>query len=148
MKSYKNNFEELRGITLTSGLYYFYDGNDSILYIGKASVLRSRVLSHYHNHSLYREMVFFVKILNSKGLSIRNKEKLPKELLDIWDDFKDREFSNPKMLVIDFILNRVKRIDIEVMSSELTELKEKEMIEKYEPPFNFETACAEYFEIR
>jgi len=148
LKSYKNDFDELRGITQSSGLYYFYDGNDDILYIGKASVLRSRVLSHYHNHSLYREIEFFVKILNSKGLSIRNKEKLPKELSDIWYNFKVRQFSSPKMLVIDFILNRVKRIDIEVMSSELTELKEKEMIQKYEPPFNFETACAEYFEIR
>ena len=148
MKSYKNDFDEIKKIPRTSGIYYFYDEHDDILYIGKADSLYKRTLEHYYNHSLYREMEFFVKILNSKGLSIRNKEKLPKELLDIWDDFKDRKFSNPKMLVIDFILNRVKRIDIEVMSSELTELKEKEMIEKYEPPFNFETACAEYFEIR
>jgi len=147
MKSYKNDFEELKKITQTSGLYYFYDENDDILYIGKANVLRSRVLAHYHNHSLYREMGFFVKILNSKGLSIKDKEKLPRELLDIWDNFKDREFSNPKMIVIDFNLNRVKRIDIEEMPKELTESKEKEMIQKFQPPFNYETATDEYFEI-
>jgi len=147
LKSYKNDFEELKEITQASGLYYFYDEYGDILYIGKANVLRSRVLAHYHNHSLYREMGFFVKILKSKGLSIKD-ENLPKELSDIWDNFRDREDSNQRMIVIDFILNRVKRIDIEETPKELTESKEKEMIQKYEPPFNFETACAEYFEIR
>ncbi len=147
MKSYKNEFEELKKIPRTSGIYYFYDKNDKILYIGKANNLHSRTLAHFHNHSLYREMGFFVKILNSKGLSIKDKEKLPKELLDMWDNFKDREFSNPKMIVIDFILNRIQRIDVEEISKELTKSKEKDMIQKYEPPFNFETACSEYFEI-
>ena len=148
MKSYKNDFDELKKIPRTSGLYYFYDENENILYIGKSNTLHSRIFSHYHNHSLYREMGFFVKILNSKGLSIKDKEKLPRELLDIWDDFKDREFSNPKTLVIDLTFNKVKRIEIEEMPKELTESKEKEMIQKYEPPFNSETASDEYYEIQ
>ena len=147
MNSYKNDFDELKEIPRTSGIYYFYDEHDDILYIGKADSLYKRTLEHYHNHSLYREIGFFVKILNSKGLSIED-ENLPKELSDIWYNFKVRELSKPKMIVIEFILNRVKRIEIEEMPKELTESKEKEMIQKYEPPFNFETACAEYFEIR
>ena len=147
MNSYKNDFDELKEIPRTSGIYYFYDEHDDILYIGKADSLYKRTLEHYHNHSLYREIGFFVKILNSKGLSIED-ENLPKELSDSWYNFKVRELSKPKMIVIEFILNRVKRIEIEEMPKELTESKEKEMIQKYEPPFNFETACAEYFEIR
>jgi len=76
LKSYKNDFDEIKKIPRTSGIYYFYDEHDDILYIGKADSLYKRTLEHYYNHSLYREMKFFVKILNSKGLSIRNKEKL------------------------------------------------------------------------
>ena len=146
MKSYKNDFEELKKIPQTSGLYYFYDENDDILYIGKANNLHSRTLAHYHNHSLYREMGFFVKIIKLKGFSIKEKEKLPKELLDIWDNFIERDFSS-STLVIDSKFNKVKRIEIEEMSKELTESKEKEMIQKYKPPLNFETATDEYFEI-
>ena len=145
MKSYKNNFEELKKITQTSGLYYFYDEHDDILYIGKANVLRSRVLAHYHNHSLYREMGFFVKILNSKGLSIKDEEKLPRKLLDIWDNFRERE-SKHKILVIDTKFNQVKRIEIEEMPKELTESNEKNMIEKHEPIYNFETNSDEYYQ--
>jgi len=143
---YKNDFEELKKIPQTSGLYYFYDENDNILYIGKANNLHSRTLAHYHNHSLYREMGFFVKIIESKGFSIKEKEKLPKELLDIWDNFIERDFSS-STLVIDSKFNKVKRIEIEEMPKELTESKEKEMIQKFQPPFNFETATDEYFEI-
>jgi hypothetical protein len=146
MKSYKNDFEELKKIPQTSGLYYFYDENDDILYIGKANNLHSRTLAHYHNHSVYREMGFFVKIIELKGFSIKEKEKLPKELLDIWDNFIERDFSS-STLVIDSKFNKVKRIEIEEMSKELTESKEKEMIQKYKPPLNFETATDEYFEI-
>ena len=147
MKSYKNEFDELKKIPRSSGLYYFYDENDNVLYIGKANNLHSRTLAHYHNHSLYREMEFFIKILNSKGLSIKNKEKLPRELLDIWDNFKEKE-SKHSILVIDSKFNKVKRIEVEEISSELTESKEKEMIQKYEPPFNSETASDEYYEIQ
>ena len=143
---YKNDFEELKKIPQTSGLYYFYDENDNILYIGKANNLHSRTLAHYHNHSLYREMGFFVKIIESKGFSIKEKEKLPKELLDIWDNFTERDFSS-NTLVIDSKFNKVKRIEIEEMPKELTESKEKEMIQKFQPPFNYETASDEYFEI-
>lgn len=146
MKSYKNDFKELKKIPQTSGLYYFYDENDNILYIGKANNLHSRTLAHYHNYSLYREMGFFVKIIESKGFSIKEKEKLPKELLDIWDNFKERDFSS-STLVIDSKFNKVKRIEIEEMPKELTESKEKEMIQKFQPPFNYETASDEYFEI-
>ena len=71
-----------------------------------------------------------------------------KILNHIWDDFKDREFSNPKTLVIDLTFNKVKRIEIEEMPKELTESKEKEMIQKYEPPFNSETASDEYYRIQ
>jgi len=145
MESYKNDFEELKKIPQTSGLYYFYDENDDILYIGKADNLHSRTLAHFHNHSLYREMGFFIKILNSKGFSIMEMEKMPKELLDIWDNFRERE-SKHSILVIDSKFNKVKRIEIEEMPKESTESKENEMIQKYEPPLNFETATDEYFE--
>jgi len=145
MKSYKNKFEELKNISSSSGIYYFYNENDNIIYIGKANNLHSRTLAHFHNHSLYREMEFFVKILNSKGLSIKDKEKLPRKLLDIWDNFIERE-SKHNILVIDTKFNQVKRIEIEEIQKELTESNEKEMIQKHKPIYNYESNSDEYYQ--
>ena len=69
MKSYKNDFDELKKIPRNSGIYYFYDEDENIIYIGKADILHSRVLAHFKNHSIDREMGFFVKNISSKGYS-------------------------------------------------------------------------------
>lgn len=38
----------LENIPNTAGVYYFYDGDDQILYVGKSINLHKRVLSHFH----------------------------------------------------------------------------------------------------
>ncbi len=38
----------LEDIPSTAGVYYFYDGDDQILYVGKSIDLHKRVLSHFH----------------------------------------------------------------------------------------------------
>lgn len=38
----------LENIPDTTGVYYFHDGDDQILYIGKSLELRKRILSHFH----------------------------------------------------------------------------------------------------
>jgi len=146
--TFENDFEELEKIPRTSGLYYFFDEEDKIIYIGRASNLHSRVFMHYHNHSLYREIGFFVKMLELKGLSIKEKENLPKDLLDIWYNFEEREFAHSTMLVIDFNYDKVKRIEIEEVPKELKNSKEKEMILKFEPIYNSETGSEEYHNTR
>jgi len=39
---------ELDNLPSTAGVYYFYDGDDQILYVGKSISLKKRVLSHFH----------------------------------------------------------------------------------------------------
>lgn len=39
---------QLEGISDSPGVYYFHDGDDQILYIGKSIDLRKRILSHFH----------------------------------------------------------------------------------------------------
>ncbi len=39
---------ELQSIPSTAGIYYFYDGEDQILYVGKSIDIKKRVLSHFH----------------------------------------------------------------------------------------------------
>ncbi|MFC2175858.1 exonuclease domain-containing protein [Bacteroidota bacterium] len=39
---------ELEKLPNTAGVYYFYDGEDQILYVGKSVTLKKRVLSHFH----------------------------------------------------------------------------------------------------
>ena len=147
MKSYKNDFEELKKIPYTSGIYYFYDENDDIIYIGKADNLHSQTLAHFKNHSIYREMRFFVKIIESKGLSIKEEVELPKELLSIWERLKERDFSSSPV-VIDWVFDKVKRIEIEEIDKELTEDKEKELILKFQPTYNSESNSEEYYKLK
>jgi len=138
-----NNREEFEEIPKTSGLYYFYDENGSVLYIGKANNLYSRIVAHYINNSLCKEIAFFVKTIKLKGFSIKEEEKLPKELRDIWKNFKERE-SKHSILVVDLIFDKVKRITIEEMPEEETKSKEKNLIEMCQPTYNSETNSEEY----
>lgn len=39
---------ELDKLPTTAGVYYFYDGDEQILYVGKSINLKKRVLSHFH----------------------------------------------------------------------------------------------------
>lgn len=44
---YLNQRKVLLSIPRTSGLYYFYDRCDNLLYVGVAKILRSRIWKHY-----------------------------------------------------------------------------------------------------
>ncbi len=46
------------------------------------------------------------------------------------------------------IFDRIKKIDIEEMPFELVKKKEKEEIKELRPPFNYQTASEEYYQIQ
>lgn len=147
MRSFNNDFNDLEKIPQTSGLYYFYDENDRLLYIGKAKNLHSRISEHRKNYDFHREGMFFRKIIISKGLSGNDQKEWPEELHETWVDFEVRGLSKASPTVIDYIINKIKRIEIEEMSHEFTKSKEKEMILKLKPPFNHQTASDEYYRL-
>lgn len=136
--------EELERIPNTSGLYYFYDQNDKLLYIGKANNLKSRMSMHSNAYCMHKEGMFFRKILLSKGLLAKVREEWPKDLADSVSDFEFRGMGKTKPLVIDYVFNKIKRIEVEEMQSELTKAKERENIQKFKPLLNYETNSEEY----
>ena len=148
MKSFKNSKEDLNKIpTNTSGIYYFYDDN-RLLYVGKAKNLKSRTTEHYTNNLKDREGKFLAKMMRAKGIDPLKREEWPKEFDRACKDFDMKYlFHHQDPLVIDMIFHKVSRIEIEEIHHELTKQKEKDIIKKLEPPFNYQTACDEYYEI-
>ena len=142
-KSFKNTFEDLKKIPSTSGIYYFYDKDDNLLYIGKAKKLKFRIRSHRDCNDLAREGAFYSKF-SRVDLSAESSQKLENAMRQF--QFRCMGTINP--VVIDFIFHRTIRIEIEEMPHELTDELEIRMIEKLQPLFNHETACDEYYEIR
>ena len=88
--------------------------------------------------------MFESKILISKGLLAKVREEWPKDLSDSVFDFEFRGLSKIKPLVIDYVFNKIKRIEVEEMPSELTKAKERENIQKFKPLLNYETNSREY----
>jgi len=136
--------EDLERIPNTSGLYYFYDQNNKLLYIGKAENLKLRMSMHSNAYWMHKEGLFFRKILLSKGLLAKVREEWPKDLADSVSDFEFRGLSKTKPLVIDYVFNKIKRIEVEEIPSELTKAKERENIQKFKPLLNYETNSEEY----
>ena len=141
MKSYRNTKEDIENIPKNSGIYFFYDGNDKLLYVGKAKLLRTRIDQHKYLNDRLREKRYY-RIM---GISRTKDERaiLEKNFNKAQEKWREGETA----LVIDNIFHRVKRIEIEEMPHEFTKEKEKELIQKLKPPFNFETACDEYYAI-
>ncbi len=145
-KSFLNTKEENEKLPYTSGLYFFYDENDNLLYLGKSKKLKSRIIEHRRNNLMDREGKFYLRIQRNKGYT--NPDEWHEDLKTAFKDFRMRYlFHNQSPLVIDAIFHRVKKIVIEEMPHEMTKQKEKELIETLKPTFNSQTASDEYYSI-
>ena len=143
MKSFQNTYDDLEKIPKTSGLYYFYDGDENLLYIGKAINLINRVKQHRYCNDFLRRIKYYQTIKMSKTYE-RNvilERKLKQALYHL-------KYTMENPLVIDEIFHRTKRIEIQEIPVEFIKSGEKEMILKCKPLFNYETACDEYYSIR
>ena len=141
MQSFVNNLPELKRIPKTSGLYYFYNGDNKLQYIGKAKNLNQRVIAHQKLNVLHHEGLNLKKQM-PKGYEY-DKDRWEDDLLKKWKEFEFK-MMNKQMLVIDFVFHKITRIIIEEIPYDLIKSKEKEMIQKLEPPLNSEIASDEY----
>jgi len=117
-KSFENIEEDLKKLPYTSGIYYFYDKDNKLLYIGKAKKLNSRIWEHRENNLFDREGKFYLKIQKEKGF--HSREEWPEALDAAFKDFQIRYmFHHQRPIVIDMIFHRIKRIEIEEMPHEL-----------------------------
>jgi len=146
MKSFKNTEEALDKLpTNASGLYFFYDFNHRLLYVGRAKNLKSRIRMHEVASDVHRELRFYRRIVSSKGYS--SEKDFPELLRDAMRDFEFRAMSKLDYGVIDMIWEKIATIEIEEMPFALAKQKEKEKIQELLPPFNFQTASDEYFQV-
>ena len=58
------NISILDTIPQTCGVYYFYDDNDNLIYIGKSKNIRTRILSHLRNEKTTKEINLRASISN------------------------------------------------------------------------------------
>jgi len=145
LDSFQNTYDDLEKIPKTSGLYYFYDSDERLLYIGKAGVgrLRNRVVEHRSHNDFLRRIEYYQTIKMSK--TYERNMVLERKL---YQALRYLRRTIPYPLVIDQVFHRTKRIEIEEIPVELIKSREKEMILKRKPLFNSETACDEYYSIQ
>ena len=136
---FKNIHEDIEKIPRSSGLYYFYDSNDDLLYVGRAKFLKSRIFEHRYNNDRLREARYY------RIIGLTKTEEQKKILERNFNRVIERWRHGEQALVIDYVFHRTKRIEIKEMPNELTESKEKEEILRLEPPFNHETKSEEYY---
>lgn len=137
-KFFTNSICNFCKIPHTSGIYYFYDNDKKLLYVGKARNLNSRIGHHhgaYENNERTRIIEYIENSITSQ--EIRTIVKRALRLLD-------RRILPYSSQVIDKVFDRVHSIIIEEMPYELISGREFELIMELRPPFNFETAGEEY----
>jgi len=140
-ESFQNTHDDLDQITKTSGLYYFYDHNDVLLYVGKSDLLKYRILVHRHFNDCLGGKRYYRKM--GEGRTEEERAILEKS----FKRFVRRYRGMLHPIVIDYIFHRVKKIRTEELPKEYTELEEMRMIQELKPLSNHETACDEYYTI-
>lgn len=141
MKYFVNNLSELKRIPKTSGLYYFYNGDNDLFYVGRAQNLNQRIIAHQKLNVLHHEALDLKKEM-PVGYEY-DKNRWGNDLRKKWEDYEFK-MMNKQMLVIDLAFHKITKIGIEEMDHDLTISKEKEMIEKLQPMLNSEVGSDKY----
>jgi len=134
---------ELQNIPKKSGIYYFFDKANKLMYVGKAQNLYWRTDKHIKDFRKYEDIkedleFFYSKYSIQEIIKIEGLQKTNFDLVSV---------SYKSGIVIDKILDRVKKIKVEELKEEEVKQKEKELIQSLKPPFNSQTACEEYYKI-
>lgn len=143
LDSFQNTRDDVERITKTSGLYYLYDQNDVLLYVGKSDSLIYRIREHRHLNDFLRGTRYYRKM--GEGRTEEERVILEKSFKRFVRSPRYRSMVNP--IVIDYIFHRVKKIKIQELPKESTKSEEKRIILELKPLYNHETACDEYYPI-
>jgi len=141
LDSFQNTRDDVENITKTSGLYYLYDQNNVLLYVGKSDGLIYRIREHRHLNDYFRGIRYYRKM--GEGRTEEERSILEKSFKRFVGKTMFLSMMNP--IVIDYIFHRVKKIKIQELPKESTKSEEKRIILELKPLYNHETACDEYY---
>jgi hypothetical protein len=130
----------------TSGIYIFYDKQNQPLYVGKASTVRARISTHIENYrQLIRNVEYlrnFIKENTSEEITVEYKNKDSK----FWRFA--RWWKPQSLIVIEQVMDKVVRIEIDELPKNKITLKELDYIVKLEPTFNSQVEHEEYTKLQ
>ena len=124
--------KDINQIPNISGLYFFYS-NETLLYIGKAKLLKNRIKQHYKENKIVLQSI--KKLVNMLG----------KEIIDIQTIFM---WTNTIQTAqhIDLQANKITQIQIQLMPHNQTPKTERELIQKLQPKLNYQTLESNSFD--
>lgn len=123
-----NNLFNLYGIPTTPGLYYFYNSNDELLYVGKAKKLRNRIFEHWKIH---KEFVIY-NICQKIAYAPSSDECKDQAIQAIPRKYREPPSSVP----FDTAFVEASYVEIEEMAYQIISTMEKKKISELQPLYN------------
>jgi len=132
---------EIEKIPRKSGIYFFFDKHNQLMYVGRALDLYWRIDKHIKDFRTYEDTkkaleFFYSKYSLQKIIKFEGEQKINYELFSL---------TYKSGIIIDKILDRVKKIEVEEYRKEENKQKEKELIQSLKPPFkNLQGGATEF----
>lgn len=120
--------EELQKVSNESGLYFFYNKNKELVYIGKAKNLFYRIGKHITDHFYASYFMHRLKEFTKKGLETLSNEEHQK--------FRQLLFAFEGYTLVDVNLDQVQYFTCQLMPHIETKESEKALIKKHKPCYN------------
>lgn len=117
--------KDINQIPNISGLYFFYN-KETLLYIGKAKLLKNRIKQHYKENKIILQSI-------KKLLAILGKEIIDIQTIFMWTN------TIQTAQHIDLQVNKITHIQIQLIPHHQTHKTERELIQKLHPKLNYQT---------
>lgn len=148
MKIYQllDNYDVLPNKT---GIYYFYDKDDHVLYIGKAVNIRNRIRNHLRNFQImskFKKGIELCDLFIEKYNQGNYDNSLYEEIIDFEVELRYSLAFHFKPVNIDYVFDIVDHVGIiEMVKEKIKEFEEME-ISRLSPPYNFQSMNVLYNE--
>jgi len=141
--SFEHVYRNYSKLPQASGVYFFYNYDNELLYVGRAKNFRNRINQHCTMNSVKRKYDFNFASLYSEFVPKEAKIVIEKciKTMNCWS------YSQQPLQSIDAVFHTVNVIKFQPMSHEISKIEEKELIAKLKPTYNFESNSTEYYSI-
>ncbi len=113
------SLDEIKNFPTYSGLYFVYEGEE-LVYVGRAKNIRKRWMGH-HRKKLFSNLKCVVGFMETECLEMEKdfiNEFNPK--YNFWKDYGNTDYSDPKVIKLYDLLNKIGEKSFPELFSELT----------------------------